>query len=65
MSKTVRVRGEGVSAFSVGGEEYRAGRGGAIEIPVEALPDAIALGLSVVAREAKRTEEDEPKGEEQ
>lgn len=62
MSKTVKVRGEGISSFSVGGEEYRSGRGGAIEIPAEALPEAIALGLSVVARESKRAEGDEGEG---
>ena len=53
MSKTVRVKRDGVSSFSFEGEEYRAGRDGSIEIPVEAIPAAVELGMTVVERRRK------------
>lgn len=60
MSKaTTKVKGDGVSSFSVEGVEYRAGRDGSIEIPIEALDTALALGLAQVAGRKSREGESE------
>ena len=56
---TTKVKRDGVASFSFDGVEYRAGRDGSIEIPLDALEAAIELGLAQVLGRKSREGESE------
>ena len=59
MKQTIKVRREGATSFSTGGVEFRSGRDGAIEIPVENLHAALEFGFTPMQGKAKRAADDD------